>query len=146
MFSFCRVVLPMQETNANGEIVFVIRSGVYDPSKVELSDLFKLETMILDILMLESDNFMVCGALGLLDMKEGTMAHYVTYTPALLKKIMKILQQAYPIRPKGLIYINTSTIFEVALDIIRNFLTEKLKKRVSFTLKILITYLSKFEH
>lgn len=103
---------------------------MYDPSKVKLTDLFKLETMILDIMMLESDNFMICGALGLLDMKGGTMSHYSTYTPTILKKIMKILQHAYPIRPKGLVYINTPTIFELALDIIKNFATEKLRQRV----------------
>lgn len=110
--------------------MFLIRAGAYDPSKVQLVDLFKLETMIVDILMLESDNFMICGGVVISDMKDGTMAHYVTFTPTLLKKIMKIFQNAYPVRPKGLVYINAPSIFEVVLDLVRSFLTEKLRKRV----------------
>lgn len=133
----------MPETNAKGQVIYVIRGANYDPAEVDIVDVLRIHTMFVDILMQENDNFMICGVAALMDMKGGTIRHFSTYAPVLVKKMMKIMQHAYPVRPKSLVYINTPSIFEFVLDLVKSFATEKLKRRVSVCLKIIAKMISR---
>lgn len=121
----------MPKPNAEGETIVIYRPGVYDPSKFELADIFKVDSMIVDIMMMENDTFMISGGGGLWDMAGGTMNHFAGYTPSLLKKAMRIFEQAYPIRIKTINLINTPPAFEFALNILKSVVSEKLRNRVS---------------
>lgn len=137
MDRYFRIFLPLPKTTPEGEVIIIVRGTAYDPSKVDLVTIFKVQTMITDILVLENDNFVIAGVHPIVDLKGGTASHFGSFSPILIKKIMKIFQHAYPLRPKSLIYLNTPSIFGFVMDIVRNFLTEKLKNRVSIEQKLL---------
>lgn len=109
----------------------MVRGTGYNPSKIDLVNIFKVQTMIIDILVLENDYFVTAGVHAIVDLKGGTASHFGSFSPVLIKKILKIFQHAYPVRPKSIVYINTPSVFGFVMDIVRNFLTDKLKNRVS---------------
>lgn len=123
--------LPLPHTTPEGETVVMIQGTGYDPSKTELANIFKVQTMIVDILLIENDNFVTGGVHAVVDLKGATMGHLAGLTPMLIKKILKIFQHAYPLRPKGLIYINMPSFFGLIMDLVKSLLTDKLKKRVN---------------
>lgn len=120
----------MPEPNQNGERIILIRLGGFDTSQVQATDIFTTYTLIVDILVNEDDNFIIAGVNGIVDMRKGNLEHYTHFSPNLIKKIMKCLQTAYPVRPKGLFFINAPSFFEMVHNLFRPFLTEKLKERV----------------
>lgn len=101
-----------------------------DPSKTDVLNISKIQTMITDVLLLESDNLTIAGAHCVMDSKGATMAHFAGITPSLMKKLMKIFQDSYPARIKGVVYINIPSFFQLVLDLVKQFMNEKLKKRV----------------
>lgn len=50
------------------------------------------------------------------------------------------IQEAYPIRQKGIHFVNSSGIFEALYKIFYNFMSKKLKKRVKYTLLFLLFF------
>lgn len=84
--------------------------------------------MIIDILVNEDDNFLIAGLQTINDMK-GSSASQVNLV--LVRKFLKCFQEAYPLRPKQLLFINAPSFFEMVYNLFKNFLSEKLKKRVS---------------
>lgn len=121
----------MPTPNYKGERLALARLASFEPSKTTEVALLKACFMIVDILLMEDDNVVIAGVNGLLDMKGGTMEHYTIYTPANMAKFFKLVQHGYPIRVKGLNYINAPSYFEFVLNIFKFALTEKLKNRVS---------------
>lgn len=125
-----RIFLPLPQTNEEGEVIALYRTGCYDPAKFDQISLSKVQLMISEIMLIENDNVIVAGGNTVLDIKGGTMGHFSKVSPMLIKKIMKIYQHAFPVRIKGQFYINVPSIFEFILDIAKSFMTEKVKSRV----------------
>lgn len=83
--------------------------------------------MIIDILVNEDDNFLVGGLHAINDMKGSSLNNV---NPVLVKKFLKCFQEAYPLRPKGLIFVNAPSFFEMMYNLFKSFLSDKLRKRV----------------
>uniref|UniRef100_A0A2A4JCS0 CRAL-TRIO domain-containing protein n=1 Tax=Heliothis virescens TaxID=7102 RepID=A0A2A4JCS0_HELVI len=111
--------------------ICIMRLGVFDPSKYHLSDLIKVALMVTEILMLEDDNFSVAGEVVIVDMKDVGISVLSQWTPALAKKAITCFEKALPVRVKGNHILNTPTGFDTAYTILKTFLGEKLKKRIS---------------
>lgn len=120
----------MPQATPEGERVILIRTAK-DPSKFNLADAFKLYGMIVDILVNEDDNFIVAGVQAATDLKNSSTANMVYLNPVVIKKFLKCFQEAYPLRPKGLVFFNAPAFFETLYNLFKSFLSEKLKKRVS---------------
>ncbi|KAM3959080.1 LOW QUALITY PROTEIN: retinol-binding protein pinta-like [Aphomia sociella] len=123
------IFLPLR--SCEGEDTFrtsIFRAGVFNPSTYHLSDLIKVSLMITEILMLEDDNFTVCGEQVIVDMKDVGIGILSQWTPT-LAKIISCFEKALPVRVKGNHIINTPTGFETAYAILRRFLGE-IKKRI----------------
>lgn len=114
--------------------MILVRSAK-DMSKLSLSDAFKLYGMIVDILVNEDDNFIIAGVQVINDLKNSSTNHIVHLNPVVIKKFLKCFQEAYPIRPKGLVFFNAPSFFEMLYTLFKSFLSEKLKKRVSVSLR-----------
>ncbi|TOF75006.1 hypothetical protein CGJ15_27120, partial [Vibrio parahaemolyticus] len=83
------------------------RWGVYDPQLVSVDDINRASLMISDILAEEDEQTTITGSVFVGDSEGMTMAHIASFTPSLMKKSMVLWQEGYPMRPKGLHYINT---------------------------------------
>jgi hypothetical protein len=68
--------------------------------------------------------------MNLLDMKNATLAHFLQFTPAMMKKMTMMMQDGSPFRMKGAHYVNTPSFFETVFNVFKGFLNDKMKSRV----------------
>lgn len=52
--------------------------------------------------------------------------------------LFSVVQDGYPMRPKGLNYINTPEAFNTVFNIFKSFMKEKMKRRVSLVVCFLL--------
>lgn len=102
----------------------------FNPAKTKDVDLMKAAVMLTDILFNEDDNSVVAGIQFYLDMKGATVDHLTLYAPTIVAKVAKVFQHAYPVRLKGLNYVNAPSYFDILYNILKLALTQKLKSRV----------------
>jgi len=96
-----------------------------------VNDALRVVTMMLDIVMNEDDNFVVAGQIGILDLKDVTMAHFLQMNATTIKKLTVLTQDAAPGRMKGLHWINAPKGFEQVFNLFTAFMTAKNRSRVS---------------
>ncbi|XP_055622721.1 uncharacterized protein LOC129766230 [Toxorhynchites rutilus septentrionalis] len=123
------VPLPNTETPDSPRII-LIRPAVYDPAEVSIEDLIRVSTMTTDVMMIEDDSFVISGQIGILDVSDVTMAHFLQFTPGYVKKMVMMSQDASPLRQKGFHYINTPNGFEIVFNMFKSFMSEKNKSRL----------------
>lgn len=121
--------LPLSDGPA-GPRLFIFRPGICDPDQHKMLDIIKVNTMIIDILLLEDDNTVVAGQVGVCDLENCTMAHFLQFNPTFMKKMTMLNQEASPIRQKGFNYLNTPSFFETMFNMFKVFLNEKMLSRV----------------
>lgn len=125
------VGLPLPNTESPGSPrIMLIRPGIYDANQFTIQEVMKVSTMVNDILMVEDDNTVVAGQIGIIDLQNVTIAHFIQMQPAFIKKMTMMWQDGLPIRQKGVHYINTPSTFEKIFNIFRSFMNEKMKSRV----------------
>ncbi|XP_058833369.1 retinol-binding protein pinta-like [Topomyia yanbarensis] len=125
----CFVPFPQTET-PDGPRLVLVRPGVGDPSMFSMQQVFKLQTMILDIMMKEDDNLCIAGQVGIADMSHTTMAHFLQFNPTLMKKISLLGQDASPLRMKGAHHIHTPPGFETIFNMFKGFMNAKNRSRL----------------
>lgn len=126
------VQLPLPLTDgSDGPRILLIRPGTYNAEQFHIQDIMQVGTMLSDILMQEDDNLIVAGQVGILDLANVTMAHFLQFSPQFVKKMTLMSQEASPLRQKGFHYINTPKGFEVVFNMFKSFMSEKNKSRVS---------------
>lgn len=108
----------------------LVKQGAYDPSRITITDVIKISYMISDTLLWEDDASIIAGQIVVIDLKGLSFAHIGQCTPSILKKMTSSIQEAYPIRQKGIHFINPSSGFETIYKMFCNFMSSKIRKRV----------------
>ncbi|XP_042230139.1 retinol-binding protein pinta-like isoform X1 [Homarus americanus] len=121
--------LPLPGYDNQGRKVVIIRTAKHDPKVTSMDEVFKATQFIHDILWLEDEQMSITGVVQMMDMENITAAHVLQMSPALLKKAITIWQEGYPLRPKGVNYINTPAAFDTVFNIMKSFMNEKIKRR-----------------
>ncbi|XP_046384866.1 uncharacterized protein LOC124155192 [Ischnura elegans] len=124
------VMLPLPEPDELGRRIFVFRSGRYDTNEFNITDICKVNFMLMDYMLMNDDSYNTAGVVSIGDSKDATMAHAAQMSPTLIKKIMKCSQDGYPFRIKKLLYINVPQFFETVFNLFRSFAKDKLQKRM----------------
>ncbi|XP_075992609.1 alpha-tocopherol transfer protein-like isoform X2 [Anticarsia gemmatalis] len=115
-----------------GRRVLVLELGKkWKPSKCSLDEVFKGCVLFLEAAMLEPET-QICGAVVIFDMDGLSMQHVLQFTPSFANRIVDWLQEAIPLRIKGLYIINQPFIFDMVFKIFKPFLKEKLRSRIVF--------------
>ncbi|KAK5646356.1 hypothetical protein RI129_004820 [Pyrocoelia pectoralis] len=95
-------VLPLPNTEyPGGPRIILLRSSVLNSQNNFYLMYFKILLMMLDVLLLEDDNFTVSGVIFWSDGRNTSMRDIMHLTPALLKKMQGISEKAYPLRMKA---------------------------------------------
>ncbi|XP_055532754.1 retinol-binding protein pinta-like [Wyeomyia smithii] len=123
------LALPNTESPDSPRVI-LIRPAMYDPAKYTIEDVIRVSTMANDLMMVEDDNFVIAGQIGILDLANVTMAHFLQFSPSFVKKMTMMSQEASPLRQKGFHYINTPSGFELVFNMFKNFMSEKNKSRL----------------
>lgn len=131
------VVIPLPNTEKeDSPKVILVRPGCYDPEKYSLQEVFKVTSLMQDILMYEDDQLMIAGQISVLDAQSVSLGHMKQFNPLFMKKMTLSFQDASPLRIKELHYINTPAIFMTVFNLFKSFLNEKLQSRVRILLDV----------
>lgn len=124
------IILP-KTTSPAGPRVAIFRTKPIDPDVVSFITYLKTMFMILDILCVEDDDCIIAGKAGVVDLIGLPYKYLKQFTPSLLHKSVTCIQSVYPTRLKELHFLNTPTFFKTVASLIKMFLNEKMKNRVS---------------
>ena len=121
----------LPETDDEGRTVAVIKSGHYDVKEYHIDDVFRLGNNLAEVCLKHREAVQVHGVVVMLDFGEFTVSHMASFTPNLTRRAAQTWQECIPYRQKGLNYYNTPTIFNVLFELLKLFLKEKIKKRIT---------------
>ncbi|XP_052762896.1 alpha-tocopherol transfer protein-like isoform X2 [Mya arenaria] len=114
-----------------GRRVIMFRPGRWDPSKYPLDDIFKTNFLTLSKLV-EEEPTQVTGIVMMMDLNGMGFAQAKNISPFYAKRVASLLQDCFPMRFKGIHYLNEPAIFDYIFAIVRPFLKEKILSRVRF--------------
>ncbi|GFO44906.1 alpha-tocopherol transfer protein-like, partial [Plakobranchus ocellatus] len=124
------VVEVLSGRDVNGCAVVVLRPGRWDPDRYPITDIPKTVYLVL-MFLLEDETTQVHGVRFINNMIGLTMKHASHVGPSFAKKITGVIQNVVPMRFKKLDYVNEPTFFDVIFAIVKQFMKEKLLKRIS---------------
>jgi len=124
------VFLPLPLPDDQGRRVVLMRIGVHNPERVKVADIFKVNMMIMDVLLEEDDRAVICGTVFIIDHSNVTMSHLVQYSPSFAKKTTTLLQEGYQFRSKGIHHFHMSSIVTAVFNMFKSLMKEKMRKRL----------------
>ncbi|XP_028043984.1 retinol-binding protein pinta-like isoform X2 [Bombyx mandarina] len=110
--------------------IVIVRVGEVNKVHGSLSDICKIGLMIAEILLLEDDNFTICGEDLVTDLKDMGFGLLRQWTPAFARKLFMCFENALTIRMARINLLNAPIGMKTAVAIFKLFLKEKLKKRI----------------
>ncbi|XP_063607482.1 alpha-tocopherol transfer protein-like isoform X2 [Penaeus indicus] len=122
--------LPLRGLSTRGARVVLSRPALRDPSKTDMNDAAKAILFMVDLLLEEDETVAITGVEVVMDAASMTFQHAAQMNPSLVKKASTIMQDGYPMRPKGLNYIHTPAAFDTVFSIFKSFMKEKMKRRI----------------
>lgn len=127
------VSLPLPKTESSKHPrIMLVRPGAYNAKIYTIQDVMKVSMIINDIILIEDDTNVVAGQIGIVDLANVTLDHFIQMQPAFVKRMSMMFQDGLPFRQKGIHYINTPPGFETFFRMMKGFLNEKMRSRVSY--------------
>ncbi|XP_029848332.2 alpha-tocopherol transfer protein-like [Ixodes scapularis] len=126
-----KLVTILKECDPHGRRIIIFKFGAWNPSICTLDEFFRASIVTVEYFLLE-ERFQIAGVVVVVDEDELSLAHFRSYTPFVIRKFIKLVQDCYPVRIRGIYIINHPPIFEVFYNIAKIFMNRKLVKRVRF--------------
>jgi len=125
----CSLAIPNPPGDGGPQIQF-IRPGLYNTSEYTVAELFKINSILTDVMISEDDNFIISGAIGIMDFTNVTKEHFNELDAICLKKIAKLNQEAQPATYLAFHYIHISSQFEEIFNMFKGFMSEENRRRL----------------
>ena len=120
---------PLPGLTPKGYRVSCLRAVDRENMPSNVADGMKLALMIGDIRLFE-ELVGVGGDVYILDASVATPTHFAKFTPALVKKFLVCVQEAYPVKLKEVHVINISPLVDTIVSFVKPFLKEKIRERI----------------
>nr|CAI5827762.1 unnamed protein product [Callosobruchus analis] len=120
---------PLPGLTPDGKRVIVLRGKDKDVETPNIADIMKVILMIGDI-RLAAEETGVAGDVYILDASVATTNHFTKITPAMVKKFLVCVQEAYPVKLKEVHVVNVSPLVDTIVGWVKPFLKEKIKNRI----------------
>jgi len=120
---------PLPGLTPKGYRVSCLRAVDRENMPNNVADGMKLALMIGDIRLFE-EKVGVGGDVYILDASVATPTHFAKFTPALVKKFLVCVQEAYPVKLKEVHVINISPLVDTIVSFVKPFLKEKIRERI----------------
>nr|XP_054929881.1 alpha-tocopherol transfer protein-like [Dermacentor andersoni] len=111
-----------------GRAVILLNLGAWNTSICSLNDFFRVGIVYLEHFLLDEE-VQANGVVFVMDFKDFGIYHLTQYTPPVIKRFFRLMQDCYPVRIKGIYVINNSTSFDILFAIAKHFMKAKLVSR-----------------
>ncbi|XP_058813960.1 retinol-binding protein pinta isoform X2 [Topomyia yanbarensis] len=112
------VFLPLRQKDAHNRQVVIIRTAAHNPKRHSQDNVFKVDKMILDLLLYLDETISIYGIVAIFDMKHVTLSHALQLPPSLIKRTVESWEN-YPCRPQLLEFVNAPIHVNVVLNVFR---------------------------
>jgi hypothetical protein len=120
---------PLPGLTPKGCRVVMLRGVDKEMETPNVAEMMKLTLMIGDV-RLKEEEVGVAGDVYIMDANIATPAHFAKFTPALVKKFLICVQEAYPVKLKEVHVVNVSPIVDTIVNFVKPFLKEKIRERI----------------
>jgi hypothetical protein len=120
---------PLPGLTDNGRRVILMRGIDKDLPTPNVAEAMKLVLMIGDV-RLKEEYIGVAGDVYILDAAVATPTHFAKFTPAIVKKFLVCVQEAYPVKMKAVHVVNVSPLVDTIVNFVKPFIKEKLRERL----------------
>ncbi|XP_001602751.1 alpha-tocopherol transfer protein-like [Nasonia vitripennis] len=117
-------MLPLEQRTPEGYGVLYTRLINFEVERFFYYDTMRLFNMIADLWVLQHGTMK--GHILICDIQGVTMSHVLRIPPIGVKKFLYYLQEAAPIRLKALHYLNTSSVMDFILGLMKPFMKKEL--------------------
>ncbi|KAK7792962.1 hypothetical protein R5R35_002613 [Gryllus longicercus] len=114
-----------------GRRMLLLQTGKWDPKKLTMDELLSAVLMFLEIAIVEPST-QVAGVVILWDLEGLSLSQVLKFTPTFAKNLLHLIQDCVPLRVKAFHFINQSNLFDIAFNVLKPFLKEKLRSRLYF--------------
>lgn len=126
------MLYPLPWRLPDGSGAGIIRVGHYDVNSSTPEDLFAACLVCLEV-GLELEPTQVCGGSLIIDLDNFGLRHLKHFaSPTFLFRLVRLVQDCIPIRIKGFHVVNEPFFINAIFNVIKQLLTEKLKRRIHF--------------
>jgi len=123
-------VLPLPGYDHLGRKVVLIRTAAHDPAIVKQSMVQRVSFMTFEVMNMEEEQLFITGMVLLFDFSGYTVNHFLAFPLADIKKSKLCWEDANPIRPKSMNYINTPAAFNKVNQVMAALMSAKMKERM----------------
>jgi len=109
--------------------VIVMRPGSFNPAVNKPIIVEKANFMVAEVMCHLDPIMFITGVVLIVDMKGYDVQHMTYRSLPMLKKYMRYTQEAAPLRPQSLHFINMSSSLNTVYSMIMGFASDKIKKR-----------------
>ncbi|XP_076242610.1 alpha-tocopherol transfer protein-like [Calliopsis andreniformis] len=120
---------PLPGLTKNGRRVIVMRGIDKNVPTPNVAEAMKLVLMIGDV-RLKEESSGVAGDVYILDASVATPSHFAKFTPAIVKKFLVCVQEAYPVKLKEVHVVNVSPLVDTIVNFVKPFIKEKIRNRI----------------
>ena len=131
---FLRAYFPLKGFSHEGYRVFYSKLIDLEPSHFVYNDVMKIYNMILDLWIFTEGTMK--GHIILMDMEGCLISHAGRMSPLGIKKYLYYLQEALPVRLKGLHFMNSVPVMDIILGMMKPFMKKELMDIVSLSITI----------
>ena len=130
------VFLPLHGYDRQGRYCFLIRLAQLSPSTMQAENCFKVFIMMFALITEGNRQANTKGMCVIVDMEGMTVSHATMMTPTLLKKMVVLFLEAYPMdnntltELSRLYFLNMPKILEKSFSLFVSFLTKRLRKTI----------------
>ncbi|KAM7292878.1 alpha-tocopherol transfer protein-like [Ixodes scapularis] len=126
-----KLVTILDERDHLGRLVAILKLGAWKPHMCPLDELFRAGVLVGEYILL-SETTQVAGVVAVVDLEGLNFELFRHYTPSVVRKLIELAQECYPIRIKGVYITNNPPIFELIYSVAKLFLKPKLVDRTHF--------------
>ncbi|CAN7998721.1 unnamed protein product, partial [Ixodes hexagonus] len=126
-----KLVTILEQRDHLGRLVAILRLGAWRPDMCPLNELFRAGVLVGEHFLLD-ETTQIAGVVAVVDLEGLSFEHFRHYTPSVIKKLIQLAQECYPIRIKGIYITNNPPIFELIYSAAKLFLKPKLVDRTHF--------------
>ncbi|MCI4386256.1 hypothetical protein PGIGA_G00060240 [Pangasianodon gigas] len=137
------VIFRVWSRDAAGSRVLIYRIGQWNPKEFSAYEVFRVSLITSELIVQESET-QRNGIKAIFDLQGWCFSHALQITPSLAMKISCVLTDSFPLKVRGIHFINEPRFFRPVFTMIKPLLPEKIKQRIHFHSSSYMTSLAQF--
>ncbi|XKL68217.1 hypothetical protein PGB90_003708 [Kerria lacca] len=115
-------VMPYREQN--GRRIMIFRLGNWNPSEVDIEEIFKAALAVLELGVLEP-RAQILGGVVIFDLEGFGLQQAWQVTPSVASKVLDLMGVSFPMKTTAIHILNSSWVFDMVFTVFKQFLNTR---------------------